>query len=157
VKNYYKLSKKQIKQKNRSDTMITCVDHISIQTNDFDYAFDFYHHILGFKIIKQPLDFKTRRLCYLNAGNIAIELYSIKSDDKPAIEYTGNRGGLDHIAFIVEDIQVEIERLKREKVKIIKEPFYPSTDNKNQPRIAFIEGPDKQEIEVREKEVLTMS
>lgn len=131
--------------------MITCVDHISIQTNDFDYAFDFYHHVLGFKIVKQPFHFKTRRLCYLNAGNINIELYSIKPDNKPAIEYTAHRGGLDHIAFTVENVEEEVERLKQKGVKIIKAPFYPQTNDNNRSQIAFIEGPDKQEIEIREK------
>ncbi|MBN1618481.1 VOC family protein [Candidatus Dojkabacteria bacterium] len=130
--------------------MITHVDHISIQTNDFDYAFKFYHHILGFQIVKQPFSFKTRRLCYLNAGNINIELYSTKSNDKPAIEYVENRGGLDHIAFIVENIDNTVEQLRKKGIKIIKAPFYPPTDDRNQPRIAFIEGPDKQEIEIRE-------
>lgn len=131
--------------------MAKCVDHVSVQTNNFDKALDFYSQILGLSIVKKPFSFKGRRLCYLNAGNINIELYSVKSSDTPAAEYAGNRGGLDHIAFIVEDLDREIQRLRREGIRIIKEPFYPPIEDKHKPRIAFIEGPDKQEIELREE------
>jgi methylmalonyl-CoA/ethylmalonyl-CoA epimerase len=127
------------------------VDHISVQTNDFDKALDFYSRILDLGIAKEPFSFRDRRLCYLSAGNVNIELYSVKSSDAPAAEYAGNRGGLDHIAFVVEDLEGEIQRLKREGIRIIKEPFYPPIEDKLKPRIAFIEGPDKQEIELREE------
>jgi catechol 2,3-dioxygenase-like lactoylglutathione lyase family enzyme len=130
--------------------MIQAVDHVSVQTNDFDRAFDFYTRILGLKTLKQPIDFKSRRLCYLGACNINLELYSIKPNSISAVQYSENRAGLDHIAFVVEDIEKEIERFRNEGVKIIKEPFCPTTDEKNQPRIAFIEGPDAQQIEILE-------
>jgi len=130
--------------------MIKCVDHIAIQTNDFDVTFDFYNRVLGFSIVKEPFNFKNRRLCYLSAGNISIELYSIKEGSKSASAYEGNRGGLDHVAFVVDDIETEIKKLQQEGFRIIKPPFYPPTNEINQPRIAFIEGPDKQEIEIRE-------
>lgn len=131
--------------------MITRVDHISIQTEDFERALAFYSELLGFPICVAPFDFKTRRLCYLDAGNIRIELYSMKQGDSSSIPYTTSRRGLDHIAFVTEDLGELVERLARHGVRIIKPPFSLSTDA-GQSILGFIEGPDGQEIELRQEE-----
>lgn len=127
------------------------VDHVSIQTNDFEYAFKFYTKILGFKVVKEPFNFKARRLCLLDTGIMHLELYSGKKDQPLLIDYNTNRGGLDHIAFNVSDIHEAIAYFQANDIKIIKQPFLPKTNDKSQPLVSFIEGPDKQEIEIRQK------
>ena len=126
------------------------IDHVSIQTNNFEKALYFYNNVLGFTIIKEPFSFKSRKLCLLKAGQIQIELYSAKSNHPNLVNYKNNRGGLDHIAFCVSDIFEAIDYFKLNGIKIIKEPFLPETNDKFQPLVSFIEGPDKQEIEIRE-------
>ncbi|MGD8780714.1 MAG: VOC family protein [Ignavibacteria bacterium] len=126
------------------------VDHISVQTKDFENAFTFYTELLGFKVITEPFNFKTRKLCLLDAGKIKIELYSGKSEFPPPNAYTTDRGGLDHLALCVDNIFESIDYFKSKGINILKEPFKPKTDDSNQPFVSFIEGPDKQEIEIRE-------
>ena len=50
----------------------------------------------------------------------------------------------------MDDLDTEIKRLQQEGVRIIKFPFSLPIDEINQPRLAFIEGPERQEIEIRE-------
>lgn len=128
---------------------IESVDHIAIQTNDFEIAFDFYSRTLGFEIVKAPFSFKDRTLCFLDAGSIKIELYSVKASQPPAEEYRSNRAGIVHVSFVVEEIHEALAELIEKGVKVIKEPFLPPSGDPLQPLIAFIEGPDRQEIEIR--------
>jgi len=129
--------------------MIGGVDHISIQTSDFEKALKFYNGLLRLPICVIPFYYKTRRLCYLDAGNIRIELYSTKTDGHPVVEYTANRGGLDHISFRTADLTALVDRLRVSGVRILKPPFSITTDAGNS-TLAFVEGPDGQEIELRQ-------
>lgn len=131
--------------------MITSVDHISIQASDFERALTFYSELLGFHICVAPFDFKTRRLCYLDAGNIRIELYSTKEGESHNALYSSERVGLDHIAFVTRDLRGLVHRLSCHGVRIIKPPFSIST-NAGHSTLAFVEGPDGQEIELRQEQ-----
>jgi catechol 2,3-dioxygenase-like lactoylglutathione lyase family enzyme len=131
--------------------MITRVDHISIQTENFEKALEFYRILLGFNIVINPYDFKDRKLCYLDAKTIKIELYSIKSGSCSNSRYSTNRLGLDHIAFATENLTDLIERLSSQGVRIIKPPFSLTTAA-GRSLLAFVEGPDGQEIELRQEE-----
>jgi len=130
--------------------MIIGVDHVAIQASDFEVALHFYHELLGFPVVQPAAQYKTRTLCYLSAGNILIELYSAKSDGPPAIPYVANRGGLDHLSFRTRDLDAAIEALSGKGVKVIKKPFEVQAADGHPQRLAFIEGPDGQEIELRQ-------
>lgn len=131
---------------------ITKIDHIAIQTNNFNESLKFYSEILGFQVLKGPIHFKKRMLCFLDAGNIKIELYSIKNNQKPANNFNNCRAGLVHLSLVVQDIYGSLQELSENGVTIIKQPFIPPSGDPNQPLISYIEGPDGQEIEIREQE-----
>jgi glyoxylase I family protein len=126
------------------------IHHVAVQTEDFDKAFDFYTELLGLQVIKKRFDYKKRTLAWLDGGGIMIELFSIKSDETPQ-PYDDRHVGTVHIAFEVQDIDTIIAHLVKHDVKIIKPPFLPKTNDPYQPRVAFIEGPDGEEIEIREQ------
>ncbi|MEI6529798.1 MAG: VOC family protein [Candidatus Falkowbacteria bacterium] len=126
------------------------VDHISIQTSNFETALKFYNEVLGFIILVDPFNFKTRKLCYLDAGNIRIELYSTKNGTE--VQYNNQRGGLDHIAFITEDLEGLINRMIYYGIHVIKPPFLLET-KAGVSFLAFVEGPDGQEIELRQESI----
>jgi glyoxylase I family protein len=130
--------------------MVTGTDHIAIQASDFPRALDFYHRLLGLPLVKGPFGHKDRLMCYLQAGAIGIELYSTKFGEGLASLYTNDRGGLDHISFTVADIDAAVATLRQAGVTIVKPPFRPATGEPEVGRIAFINGPDGQEIELRE-------
>lgn len=124
--------------------------HVALQTAHFEKAFEFYTKVLGLKVIKKPFNFKGKRtLTWLDAGPIIIELYSVKSGKNPQ-PYDSRRVGADHIAFEVQNLDTALAHLRKHNVKIIKEPFKPPTNDPQQPRVAFIEGIDGEEIELRE-------
>ncbi len=126
------------------------IHHVALQTAHVDRAFEFYTELLGLSVVKKPFNFKDKRtLAWLNAGAITIELYNVKNGQVPQ-PYDDRRVGADHIAFEVQDLDVMLAHLRKHNVKVLKEPFTPPTDDSQQPRVAFIEGVDGEEIELRE-------
>jgi glyoxylase I family protein len=125
--------------------------HVAVQTKNFDAAFKFYTKLLGLRIVKEPYRFKGKRtLAFLDAGGILIELYGVKDGTEPQ-PYDERRIGADHIAFEVANLDGFLESLKEQNTKVLKEPFLPPTNDPNQTRVAFIEGVDGEEIELRER------
>jgi len=123
---------------------------VAMQTSDFDKAFHFYSEILGLRVVREPFLFNGKRtLTWLDAGTCYLELYSIKIDEE-AVEWTDKNLGPVNLAFEVEDIDSSITWFMHNKVPILREPFIPPSGDPNQPRVAFIEGPDKEEILIRE-------
>ena len=131
---------------------IGSIHHICIQTLDFEKAFKFYTEAIGLPVLREPFDFKgVRRLAWLDAGSIIIELNSLKRGTKDrACPYSSFGLGPSHIAFEVDDLDPVIERLRAHNVPIVKPPFLPPTGDPHQPRVAFVEGPDGDHIELRE-------
>lgn len=126
------------------------IHHVALQTADFEKSFHFYAKILGLQVVKEPFDFKGKRtLAWLDAGGIMIELYSVKNGKEPQ-PYDDRRVGADHIAFEVENLDSILPYLRQNNVKVLRDPFLPPTDDPHQPRVAFIEGTDGEEIELRE-------
>jgi glyoxylase I family protein len=131
------------------DSMSIQIHHIALQTANFSRTFDFFKSFLGLALTKGPIKYKERTLCYFTCGNIQLELYSIKSSEQ-GIPYSPENLGPTHLALTVENMSDFINRCRDRNVAIIKKPFKIDADS---PTIAFIEGPDSQEIEIREAAV----
>jgi catechol 2,3-dioxygenase-like lactoylglutathione lyase family enzyme len=126
------------------------IHHVAVQTRNYDQAFLFFTELFGLKVKKPTTEYKTRKLCILDAGAIEIELFSNKVSE-PCSQFQPNSSGPHHLAFVVDDLNYEIERLHKSGIKIVKYPFIPVSDDKNVLPIAFIEGPDGQEVELRQR------
>ena len=134
----------------RSPIGVCKLHHVAIQTADFDRAFWFYTELLGLTVVKPPFNFKNKRtLTWLDAGGVLVELYSVKKNTQPE-PYCDRRIGADHVAFMCLDLDAILDRLTRTNIKFLKGPFFPPTGDPDQPRVAFIEGPDGEELELRE-------
>jgi catechol 2,3-dioxygenase-like lactoylglutathione lyase family enzyme len=128
------------------------VHSIAVQTANFEKAFDFYVRVLGLEILRIPYQFKTRRLAWLGAGAVQLELYSVRAG-MTADSYDGNRVGPDHVAFVVGDLDAMVSHLKSHEVRILRGPLVPPSGDPKQPRILFVEGPDGDELQFREPDV----
>lgn len=127
------------------------IHSIAVQTACFEKAFDFYANILGLRVIRDPFRFGARTLTWLDGDGILIELFSAK-EGEDIESYSGKMSGVNHIAFVVDDLDAVMEVMNAHKIRIVKGPMVPRSGDPRQPRILFVEGPDGASIQFRESE-----
>lgn len=125
------------------------VHSIAIQTAHFENAYDFYVNILGLRVVRSPFRFGSRTLTWLDGGGILIELFSGKSGEQTDA-YNHKAAGVNHIAFVVDDLEAVICAMNANGIRITKGPVTPLSGDPKQPRILFVEGPDGTAIQFRE-------
>ncbi|MBC7319081.1 VOC family protein [bacterium] len=103
------------------------LDHISIIVSDVEENLRFYRDILGFNVLKDFYDEKEKaRIIFLNVGNNMLEL--IAPDEKPTkgekVSWEKrSKGGVEHIAFLVDDMDRTYEYLKSRGIEFILGPL----------------------------------
>lgn len=125
--------------------MLRCVHHIAIICSDYAASRRFYTEVLGLRVRHEA--FREDRIswkCDLDAGNAELELFSFPS---PQPRPTRPEAcGLRHLAFEVEDIEAEIERLVQHQIEA--EPI--RTDPYTGQRFTFFADPDGLPLELYE-------
>jgi catechol 2,3-dioxygenase-like lactoylglutathione lyase family enzyme len=102
-------------------------DHVSIIISDVEENLKFYRDILGFDVKMDFYDEGERaRIIFLNMGNSMLEL--ISPDDNPTFFEKRRwddrkKGGVEHIAFLVEDVDKIYEYLKTKGIEFILGPL----------------------------------
>jgi glyoxylase I family protein len=127
--------------------MLNRVHHLAIICSDYKKSKAFYTKILGLEIIWEI--YRKERQSYkldlaLN-GQYIIELFSFPSPPPRPSRPEGT--GLRHLAFEVDNLKSEIERLKG--YNIICEPI--RLDETTNKRFTFFADPDNLPIELYEK------
>jgi methylmalonyl-CoA/ethylmalonyl-CoA epimerase len=104
------------------------IDHIGIAVANLDEACRFYE-ALGLEKagIEEVADQKVR-VAFFPCGDSELELLESTSPDGPVakfIEKNGGRGGIQHIALRVDDLEAAIAELKAKGLRMIdEEPRY---------------------------------
>ncbi|MCP4537933.1 MAG: VOC family protein [Chloroflexi bacterium] len=81
---------------------------IGLLVRDIDRTVEFYERVFGFQVIQEKsTNPKGDSRAFIKSGDIVIELTQLKGGTA-----SDPQGVIDHIGFIVEDIEKEIERLK---------------------------------------------
>ena len=89
------------------------IHHICIQTDNYDNSLKFYKNILGFTIFKETKNFHQRAYnTWLELDSLMIELQTKKEDQK-LIDFSKNSKGINHICFLVDDVEKEYIRIKK--------------------------------------------
>ena len=126
---------------------LTKVHHIAIICSDYEVSKAFYTQILGLKIIREtyrePRD--SYKLDLALGDEYIIELFSFP--DPPERVSRPEARGMRHLAFEVEDIAGEVEKLKAMNVEV--EPI--RVDAFTQKSFTFFADPDGLPIELYEK------
>ncbi len=108
------------------------VEHIGIAVKDLEKANNLYEQLLGVAPYKQE-EVKSEHVItsFFQVGETKIELLKATSDKSAIYKHIDKRGeGMHHIAFEVEDIYAEMERLRKQGFRILSEKPKRGADNK---------------------------
>ncbi|RIJ42601.1 methylmalonyl-CoA epimerase [Pontibacter oryzae] len=108
------------------------VEHIGIAVKNFSEANALYTTLLGVEPYKtEHIASEAVNTSFFKIGGTKIELLEGLTPDSAISKYIEKRGeGIHHIAFEVEDIYAEMERLKREGFTLLNEQPKKGADNK---------------------------
>jgi len=117
------------------------IEHIGIAVKDLEAANKTYNAVLGAEHYKtEAVESEGVSTSFFKVGESKIELLAATNPDSPIAKFIEKRGeGIHHIAFYVDDIQAEIERLKKEGFRLLNENPKPGADNK---LVAFMHPKD---------------
>lgn len=112
--------------------MIKHVEHIGIAVKDLTDANGLYNRLLGRDPYKEEIVEREGVITsFYQVGETKIELLQALRDDSPIARFIEKRGeGIHHIAFEVEDIRAEMDRLKAEGFELLRDEPVPGADNK---------------------------
>ena len=108
------------------------IEHIGIAVEDMAKAEKIFSIIFGKTAYKKEEVFsESVKTTFFKIGESKIELVSATKEDSPIAKFlTKNREGMHHIAFVVEDIKKEMERLKKEGIRLLNDTPKTGADNK---------------------------
>ena len=90
------------------------IEHIGVAVKDMEASCDVYEKLLGTHCYKKEIvESEGVNTAFFKAGDQKIELLSAISVDSPIAKFLEKKGeGIHHIAFKVEDIYKEMERMR---------------------------------------------
>jgi methylmalonyl-CoA/ethylmalonyl-CoA epimerase len=108
------------------------VEHIGIAVKDFAEANALYFKLLGVEPYKTEfVESENVNTSFFKVGGTKIELLEGTSPESAISKFIEKRGeGIHHIAFEVDDIYAEMERLKKEGFILLNEQPKKGADNK---------------------------
>ena len=117
--------------------MLGKIEHIGIAVKDLEAANELYGSLLGVIPYKQenvPSEGVTTS--FFQTGDSKVELLMATNPNSPIAKFIEKRGeGLHHLAFAVEDIDQEVQRLVKAGFQVLNEQPKLGADNK---RIVFL-------------------
>ncbi len=117
------------------------IEHIGIAVKDLEAATKTYVKLLNASPYKtERVESEQVETVFFKTGQPKIELLGATSPDSVIAKYVERKGeGLHHIAFEVDDIYTELERLREQGFSILNEKPKPGADNK---LVAFVHPRD---------------
>lgn len=108
------------------------IEHIGIAVRDLEKSNELFAKLLGKQHYKTELvESENVNTSFFEVGESKIELLHATSPESTIAKYLDKKGeGIHHLAFGVEDIEAEVERLKAEGFQPISEKPKPGADNK---------------------------
>ena len=108
------------------------IEHIGIAVQDIDYSNKIFAKIFGKDPSKlENVESEGVITSIFQIGESKIELVAAINTGSPISKYLSkNKEGIHHVAFAVEDIQKEMERLKQEGIQLLNEFPKKGADNK---------------------------
>jgi methylmalonyl-CoA/ethylmalonyl-CoA epimerase len=108
------------------------IEHIGIAVNNLQQAGNIYEKLLNTSVYKiEEVLSEGVRTAFLGVGPNKIELLEALNPDSPIAKFIAKKGeGIHHIAFEVDDIKAEMERLRGEGFLLLNDEPKLGADNK---------------------------
>lgn len=112
--------------------MLNKVEHIGIAVKNLDAAVQLYETLLGSKCYKiETVESEGVQTAFFLKDNSKIELVASSRSDSAIAKFIEKKGeGIHHIAYDVDDIEGEMQRLVNEGFMLINEQPKKGADNK---------------------------
>lgn len=108
------------------------LEHIGIAVQSLGVSDELFAKLLGKESYKkESVEREGVTTSFYAAGESKIELLEAIREDSPISKFIGKKGeGIHHLAFGVDDIAAEVQRLKKEGFEFISEEPKEGADNK---------------------------
>ena len=108
------------------------IEHLGIAVANLDEAEKRYEQLLGVPSYKREgVESEKVMTSFFLSGINKIELLAATSPESAIAKFIEKKGeGIHHVAFVVEDIHAEMERLKNEGFTLLNETPKKGADNK---------------------------
>lgn len=121
---------------------VTKIEHVGVQVKNMERSVQFYQDVIGMDLLDTLVHtngvIKLAFLGFKGSKETQLELIEGYNDQLPV------EGKVHHIAFAVDNLEAEIERIKKHHVRFIDEAI---TTLPNGSRYMFFAGPDGEWIE----------
>lgn len=103
---------------------ISHIEHVGIAVTSLEEAIPFYERLLNTKCYKvEEVEEQHVRTAFLKIGEVKIELLEATSEESAIAKFVaknGGRGGIQHIAFAVEDgLQAALDEIQANGDRVI--------------------------------------
>lgn len=117
------------------------IDHIGIAVKDLEAGIETYEKLLNGKCYKrETVKGQKVETAFFQTGESKVELLGATAPDSVIAKYVEKKGeGMHHIAFEVDDIHAELERLRDEGFNILSDEPTRGADDK---LVAFVHPKD---------------
>jgi methylmalonyl-CoA/ethylmalonyl-CoA epimerase len=108
------------------------VEHIGIAVNNLEISVPLFEKLLNTICYKkETVESESVNTAFFQKGETKIELLEATKEESPIAKFIDKKGeGIHHIAFDVEDIEVEMKRLKNEGFILLNDKPKHGADNK---------------------------
>lgn len=108
------------------------IEHLGIAVKDLEKSNELFKKLLGIERYKEEIvEGEGVKTSFFQIGDTKIELLEATKEDSPIAKFLSKKSeGIHHIAFDVEDLGSEMERLKAAGFEILNETPKEGADNK---------------------------
>ncbi len=121
------------------------IDHIGIAVDDLEAAVETYENLLNSECYKREVvEDQKVETAFFKTGQSKVELLGATAPESVIAKYVEKNGeGMHHLAFDVEDIYAELDRLREEGFTVLSEEPSKGADNK---LVAFVHPKDNRGV-----------
>lgn len=117
------------------------IDHIGIAVENLEKAIDTYKKLLDGECYKREVvEDQKVETAFFQTGESKVELLGATDPESVIAKYVAKKGeGIHHVAFEVDDIHAELDRLREEGFAVLNDKPSRGADNK---LVAFVHPKD---------------